>query len=106
MKGYFQMKKVLFILVDALVSEILKKGFEARCIPALQFLQQQGSCWHDCVTVFPTMTASIMTTGFKTSIIVAGDDKNRPSPSRLVDFKDFILSWFVRLGDVYLRSKL
>ncbi|WP_156288256.1 alkaline phosphatase family protein [Oceanobacillus salinisoli] len=53
------MKKVIFILVDSLLPEILKKGFATRSLPALQFLQEHGNYRMDCATVFPTMTASI-----------------------------------------------
>jgi predicted AlkP superfamily pyrophosphatase or phosphodiesterase len=53
------MKKVIFILVDSFMPSILKEGFASRSIPALQFLRDQGQYRSDCVTVFPTMTASI-----------------------------------------------
>lgn len=55
------MKKAILILVDSLLPEILEKGFESRCIPALQYLKEKGSYRMGCVTVFPTMTASIDT---------------------------------------------
>ncbi|WP_078596420.1 alkaline phosphatase family protein [Evansella clarkii] len=53
------MKKVIFILVDSLMPNILNEGLAARCIPALQYLVDHGELRMDCVTVFPTMTASI-----------------------------------------------
>ncbi|GAB7386563.1 hypothetical protein BSNK01_03980 [Bacillaceae bacterium] len=53
------MKKVIFFLVDSLIPEILEDGKRHKLIPALQFLIDRGRYWPDCVTVFPTMTASV-----------------------------------------------
>lgn len=53
------MKNVIFILVVSLMPNILNKGLKSRCIPALEFLMEKGKSRMDCVTVFPTMTASI-----------------------------------------------
>lgn len=53
------MKKIIFLMVDSLMPAILEKGFQKRIIPALQFLRERGQYRADCVTVFPTMTASV-----------------------------------------------
>ncbi|SEN29382.1 alkaline phosphatase family protein [Lihuaxuella thermophila] len=53
------MKKVVFLLVDSLMPDILEDCLRHRTVPALQFLKERGRYWSDCVTVFPTMTASV-----------------------------------------------
>lgn len=60
------MKKIILILVDSLIPSVLEKCFQARTVPALQYLRDRGQFRPDCVTVFPTMTASVdssLTTG-------------------------------------------
>lgn len=53
------MKKVILFLVDSLMPEILSDCMRHRTVPALRFLIERGQFWSDCVTVFPTMTASV-----------------------------------------------
>lgn len=53
------MKKVILLLVDSLMPNILEDCVRQRTVPALQFLKDRGRYWSDCVTVFPTMTASV-----------------------------------------------
>lgn len=53
------MKKVIFLLVDSLMPDVLEKCMRNKTVPALQFLKDRGRYWPDCVTVFPTMTASV-----------------------------------------------
>jgi len=53
------MKKVILLLVDSLMPGTLEDAFRHRTVPALQFLTERGRYWPDCVTVFPTMTASV-----------------------------------------------
>ena len=53
------MKKVIFLLVDSLMPNILEECIRNRTVPALQFLKARGRFWPNCVTVFPTMTASV-----------------------------------------------
>lgn len=53
------MKKVILLLVDSLMPEILDDCRRHRTVPALNFLIERGGFWPDCVTVFPTMTASV-----------------------------------------------
>jgi predicted AlkP superfamily pyrophosphatase or phosphodiesterase len=53
------MKKVVFLLVDSLMPNILEDCMRLKLVPALQFLTDRGKYWSDCVTVFPTMTASV-----------------------------------------------
>lgn len=53
------MKKVILLLVDSLMPNILEDCARQRTVPALQFLKDRGRYWSDCVTVFPTMTASV-----------------------------------------------
>jgi hypothetical protein len=53
------MKKVILLLVDSLMPNILEDCMRHRTVPALQFLKDRGRYWSNCVTVFPTMTASV-----------------------------------------------
>lgn len=53
------MKKVIMLLVDSLMPAVLEDCIRYRTVPALQFLKDRGRYWPDCVTVFPTMTASV-----------------------------------------------
>lgn len=53
------MKKVLFLMVDSLMPSVLEQGIQERTLPALRFLREQGQYSDECVTVFPTMTASV-----------------------------------------------
>lgn len=53
------MKKVILLLVDSLMPTILEDCMRHRTVPAIQFLKDRGRYWPDCVTAFPTMTASV-----------------------------------------------
>ncbi|MGE5704261.1 MAG: alkaline phosphatase family protein [Clostridia bacterium] len=53
------MKKVLLFLVDSMMPDVLEDCVKQRKAPAFQFLMDRGEYVPDCVTVFPTMTASI-----------------------------------------------
>ncbi|WP_018133288.1 alkaline phosphatase family protein [Effusibacillus pohliae] len=53
------MKKVIFLLVDSLMPTVLEECLRLKTVPALQFLKDRGRYWRECVTVFPTMTASV-----------------------------------------------
>ncbi|WP_027417023.1 alkaline phosphatase family protein [Aneurinibacillus terranovensis] len=53
------MKKVILLLVDSLMPNILEDCMREKTVPALQFLKDRGRYWPNCVTVFPTMTASV-----------------------------------------------
>lgn len=53
------MKKVIVLLVDSLIPSVLERCMRERLVPAFQFLVDHGQYWSNCVTVFPTMTASV-----------------------------------------------
>lgn len=53
------MKKVIMLLVDSLMPNILEDAIRHKTVPALQLLKDRGRYWPNCVTVFPTMTASV-----------------------------------------------
>lgn len=53
------MKKVLLFLIDSMMPEVLERCIAERKAPAFQFFMERGQYIPDCVTVFPTMTASI-----------------------------------------------
>ncbi|MGC5328528.1 alkaline phosphatase family protein [Brevibacillus sp. SYSU BS000544] len=53
------MKKVIMFLIDAMMPDVLENSVAKGKTPALRFLMDKGQYIRDCVTVFPTMTASI-----------------------------------------------
>jgi hypothetical protein len=53
------MKKVLLFLVDSMMPDVLEQCVAAQKAPGLKFFMERGQYIRDCVTVFPTMTASI-----------------------------------------------
>jgi len=53
------MKKVILLLIDALMPEALENAVKSGKTPALAFLMKNGVYHSDCVTSFPTMTASV-----------------------------------------------
>lgn len=54
-----ELKKVILFLIDSMMPEVLEQCIAAKQAPGLQFLMERGQYISDCVTVFPTMTASI-----------------------------------------------
>ncbi|MEZ2658963.1 alkaline phosphatase family protein [Aneurinibacillus aneurinilyticus] len=52
-------KKLIFILVDSFMPHVLQEARNRGSVPALSFLVEQGAYWDRCVTVFPTMSASV-----------------------------------------------
>ncbi|MBO8171369.1 MAG: alkaline phosphatase family protein [Bacillaceae bacterium] len=53
------MKKVILLLIDSLMPDVLEEEVNHKTIPALKFLMERGQYSKDCVSVFPTMTASV-----------------------------------------------
>ncbi|EJL47225.1 hypothetical protein BAG01nite_20850 [Brevibacillus agri] len=53
------MKKVLLFLIDSMMPDVLERCIAANKAPGLRFLLEHSQYIPDCVTVFPTMTASI-----------------------------------------------
>jgi hypothetical protein len=53
------MKKVILLLIDSFMPHCLEQALQDRTVPALQFLVERGVYHRNCVTVFPTMTASV-----------------------------------------------
>lgn len=53
------MKKIILFLVDSMMPDVVQRCISQEKAPALQFFQQHGELIPDCVTVFPTMTASV-----------------------------------------------
>ncbi|MGD8189053.1 alkaline phosphatase family protein [Brevibacillus ginsengisoli] len=53
------MKKIIMFLVDAMMPAVLESCVAKEKTRALKFLMDHGQYIRDCVTVFPTMTASI-----------------------------------------------
>ncbi|MFM1651483.1 alkaline phosphatase family protein [Brevibacillus sp. B_LB10_24] len=53
------MKKVLLFLIDSMMPDVLEQSVAEQKAPAFRFFMERGQYINDCVTVFPTMTASI-----------------------------------------------
>lgn len=53
------MKKVIMFLIDAMMPDVLENTIAKGKAPVLGFLMGKGQYIRDCVTVFPTMTASV-----------------------------------------------
>ncbi|WP_134704111.1 alkaline phosphatase family protein [Ammoniphilus sp. YIM 78166] len=53
------MKKVIFLMIDSLMPEVLEDCIKNGQAPALQFLKDRGQYWSHCTSVFPTMTATV-----------------------------------------------
>lgn len=53
------MKKVIFLMIDSLMPHVLEDCIQKRLVPALQFFKENGMYWKECITVYPTMTASV-----------------------------------------------
>jgi predicted AlkP superfamily pyrophosphatase or phosphodiesterase len=53
------MKKVIFLMIDSLMPEILEESIKQNKVPVLALLKQKGMYWDKCTTSFPTMTASV-----------------------------------------------
>ncbi|MFT9486892.1 MAG: alkaline phosphatase family protein [Tepidibacillus sp.] len=56
------MKKIIMILIDALMPEALENAIKTQKTPALKFLMEHSTYISECVTAFPTMTASVDST--------------------------------------------
>jgi len=53
------MKKVLLFLIDSMMPDVLERCVRKGKTPGFKFFMENGQYINDCVTVFPTMTASI-----------------------------------------------
>jgi hypothetical protein len=53
------LKKVILFLIDSMMPDILERCVAEKKAPALRFLLDHGEYIPDCVTAFPTMTASV-----------------------------------------------
>lgn len=53
------MKKIILILIDSLMPEHFENAITSGKVPALKFLSDNGVYKQNCVTAFPTMTASV-----------------------------------------------
>ncbi|WP_062046689.1 alkaline phosphatase family protein [Bacillus sp. JCM 19034] len=52
-------KKVIVIMIDSMTEKILEKGFREGRLPALSYLAEQGTIYHDVVAPFPSMSVTI-----------------------------------------------
>ncbi|MFZ3173004.1 MAG: alkaline phosphatase family protein [Carboxydocellales bacterium] len=49
-------KKIILIIIDSLNPQAVESCFQQGLVPALSFLKEQGQYYPRCVSVFPTMT--------------------------------------------------
>ncbi|WP_018758249.1 alkaline phosphatase family protein [Paenibacillus terrigena] len=52
-------KKVIFLLVDALMAQAIDQGIQRQELPTFQYLIQHGQYYKDMVSSFPTMSVTI-----------------------------------------------
>lgn len=52
-------KKIIFLMIDSLMSQSIDKGIEQRELPTFQFLIEHGQYYKNMVSSFPTMTVTI-----------------------------------------------
>lgn len=52
-------KKIILIFIDSFMSDIFEQASKKGLVPSLDFLRSKGAYWPDCVTAFPTMSASV-----------------------------------------------
>lgn len=55
-------KKVIFVLVDSLMEQLIQRGIEHNELPVFQYLIQHGQYYPDMISSFPTMSISIDST--------------------------------------------
>jgi len=53
------MKKIILFLVDSMMPDVVQACIAQKKAPALEFFLQHGEFIPDCVTAYPTMTASV-----------------------------------------------
>ena len=84
------MKKIILLLIDALMPEALENAIKSGKAPGLQFLMENGIYHSECVTGFPTMTASVdatlMTGTYSDQHRIPGLLWYEPKEKRLVDY--------------------
>lgn len=59
MVGVEMDKRVMLLFIDSLMPDVLERASGKGLVPALDFLRNRGAYWNECVTVFPTMSASV-----------------------------------------------
>lgn len=52
-------EKVIVIMIDSMTEKILEKGFHDGKLPALAYLAEKGTIFHDLVAPFPSMSVTI-----------------------------------------------
>lgn len=52
-------KKVIFLMIDSLMSQAIDEGIRRQLLPTFQFLIDRGQYYKDLVTSFPTMSVTI-----------------------------------------------
>ncbi|ALS22569.1 alkaline phosphatase family protein [Paenibacillus naphthalenovorans] len=52
-------KKIIFLMIDSLMSQAINKGIEQQELPTFQFLIEHGQYYQNLVSSFPTMSVTI-----------------------------------------------
>nr|WP_210023406.1 MULTISPECIES: alkaline phosphatase family protein [unclassified Paenibacillus] len=52
-------KKIIFLMIDSLMSQTMDKGIDQKELPTLQFLIEHGQYYKNLVSSFPTMSVTI-----------------------------------------------
>jgi len=84
------MKKIILFLIDSIMPEALENAIKEGKTPGLQFLMEHGIYHPQCVTSFPTMTASVdatlMTGMYSDQHRIPGLVWYDPKEKRIVDY--------------------
>lgn len=81
-------KKVIVVIIDSMTKPIIDQGLKQGALPALSFLIENGSIYHDLVAPFPSMSVTIEST------LLTGAS---PSEHRLPG-----LTWYDRNSDTLI----
>lgn|GEM_PF-181249 len=99
-KGNDRNKKVVLILIDSMMSELVDRSIKQNKTPALQFLLEKGQYYSEVVAPFPTMSATIEST------LITGtmpDKHGIPGIAWYLQDEDRIVNYGSSLG-VLMRS--
>lgn len=59
MAGVNMAKRIILLFIDSFMSDVFEQASKKGLVPTLDFLRSHGAYWPDCVTIFPTMSASV-----------------------------------------------
>lgn len=59
MEGAKMGKKIILLFIDSFMPDVFAEARRKGLVPSLDFLRKHGGYWPECVTVFPTMSATV-----------------------------------------------